>query len=537
MIWRIGLVIYRLFLHPLSKYPGPKLYAASHLPYTYKICISGQLPRETIALHAKYGPIVRISPNCLAVDGSIGFPQIFQHRPGKPEWSKQRGFYHEGDEMSLIGGTHEAHRRLRRQLNHAFSDGSMYEQEPVVKQYVDLLCTRLGERAATGESFDLVRWFNFMTFDVIGDLMFADSFHSLDGGNYHPWVLGVFEGVRGAARKRALLQYPFLGPILHKFGNSAKYIAKDAENRRLAEEKAMLRKAQGETPGGRRDFMTYMLKKNRDGEPGFSDMEILMNSPLLVTAGSETTSTALSSLFFHLGLPQNRAVYETLTKEIRTAFNSEDEIDMKTTARLPYLHGAIEEVLRVYPPAAETPPRISPGADLNGEFIPKGVSLVFHIVLGWIRVLIPYYDRRSCRYSKSQPTTTRPTLQTPTRSGRSGGCRRRTRCTIPCSPTTTKRVSVRSRMERETVWARTWRTRRCAWLWLASCTGLTTSWCGARTTGWTGSRCLLCGRSQRCRWYSRREYREATRNGGLCSGSVLVVGVMAIERKKERTLP
>lgn len=85
------------------------------------------MTRETIALHKQYGPIVRISPGCLAVDGSIGFPQIFQHKPGKSEWSKKRGFYHEGDEHSLIGGTHEVHRRLRRQLNHAFSDSSMYE--------------------------------------------------------------------------------------------------------------------------------------------------------------------------------------------------------------------------------------------------------------------------------------------------------------------------------------------------------------------------------------------------------------------------
>lgn len=248
-----------------------------------------------------------------------------------------------------------------------------------MKQYVELLCGRLAERAATGETFDLVKWFNFMTFDVIGDLMFADSFHSLDGGNYYPWVLSMFEGVRGTAIKRALLQYPILAPFISGFGSSARYIAKDTENKRLVSEKAMLRKAQGETPGGRRDFMTYMLKKNRDGQPGFSDMEILMNSPLLVTAGSETTSTTLSSLFFHLGLAKNRGVYEALTKEIRGAFQYRDEIDMKMTARLPYLHAVIE-VLRVYLAAAETPPRVSPGADLNGAFIPKGtVVTVFQL--------------------------------------------------------------------------------------------------------------------------------------------------------------
>lgn len=209
---------------------------------------------------------------------------------------------------------------------------------------------------------------------IIGDLMFADSFHSLDGGAYHPWVLGIFEGVRGVSLARALQQYPIFGPIVRRFGNSARLIAKEHEQNRLAAEKAMLRKSQGETPGGRRDFMTYMLKKSRDGTPGFSDMEIIMNSPLLVTAGSETTATALSSLFWHLGQEEFRPVYHMLKEEIRNAFATEDEIDMKSTAALPYLRAVVEENLRIYPPAAETPPRVSPGASVNDKFVPEGVS-------------------------------------------------------------------------------------------------------------------------------------------------------------------
>lgn len=362
------------------------------------------MARESGDLHKQYGPIVRIAPNTLAVDGSIAFPQVFQHRAGKLEWPKQRGFYHAHDEHSLIGGTQDAHRRLRRQLAHAFSDSSMYEQEPVVKKYVDMLCSQLGARAATGEAFDIVRWLNFTTFDVslirdfsasstvrytkialnlgqiIGDLMFADSFHSLEGGDYHPWVLSIFEGVRGGARLRALLEYPFLGPFIRNFGESARLIAKDQENRSMATAKAMARKVQGEMPGGRKDFMTYMLKKNRNGTPGYTDEDILMNSPLLVMAGSETTATSLSGLFYHLGLDQNRHIYHMLVEEILAAFSSQDEIDMKTTASLPYLRAVIEENLRMFPPAAETPPRVSPGADLNGEFIPKGVSCSIALV-------------------------------------------------------------------------------------------------------------------------------------------------------------
>lgn len=462
---------------------------------------------------------MRIAPNYLAVDGAIAFPQIFQHRPGRPEWQKQRGFYHDHDELSLIGGTDDVHRRLRRQLAYAFSDSSMYEQEPVVTRYIDQLVGRLGERAADGGVFNLVHWFNFTTFDIIGDLMFADSFHSLDGGDYHPWVLNIIRGARGVALRRVMKLYPFMKAII-----SGSDIKRDDEIQQMAAEKAMARKAQGETPGGRRDFMTYMLKKNRDGGAGFSDFEIIMNSPLLVNAGSETTATTLTSLFYHLGKKENRAVYEHLTKEIREAFQNKDDIDMKTTNRLPYLHAVIEEALRIYPPAAETPPRVSPGAEVDGKFIPKGVSapdthphphsspsLLLLVSRGFS---LPQYPvskptttnltpspppRPSSSSTSSRPTATRPTSPSPTPSGRSGGCRPRTRSTTPSSPATTARASGPSASARATASARTSPTRSCASPSRASCCASTTSSPrGRRTrTGSTRAGSLSCGRSRR----------------------------------------
>ena len=47
---------------------------------------------------------------------------------------------------------------------------------------------------------------------------------------------------------------------------------------------------------------------------------------------------------------------------------------MLSTAQLKYLHACIEETLRMYPAAVETPPRVSPGEYVNGTYIPKGVS-------------------------------------------------------------------------------------------------------------------------------------------------------------------
>jgi cytochrome P450 len=117
----------------------------------------------------------------------------------------------------------------------------------------------------------------------------------------------------------------------------------------------------------------------------------MANAPLLVVAGSETTASALSGLFFYLS--QTPRVKRILVEEIRSAFDDESEITMVSTNKLEYLHATLEETLRVYPPAAGTPPRASPGAEIEGKFVPKGVS---HSNKALPHVLIVTIDGRSC---------------------------------------------------------------------------------------------------------------------------------------------
>jgi hypothetical protein len=56
-----------------------------------------------------------------------------------------------------------------------------------------MLVDRLtGEISASRETVDMSQWYNFTTFDIIGDLAFGEPFDCLKDSQYHPWVEMVF---------------------------------------------------------------------------------------------------------------------------------------------------------------------------------------------------------------------------------------------------------------------------------------------------------------------------------------------------------
>lgn len=384
--------MYRLRFHPLAKFPGPVLNAVSDLPYLADVYVGLFATTRAPDLHRRYGKVVRIGPNRLSVEGSVAWPEIYAHRPGggETEYVKDVMSFASGNGDSLISAsTKESHRRQRRILGHAFSGAAIAEQEPVITYYLELFLRRLSENARAGKAVDLRAWFNFLTFDIIGDLAFGESFGSLETSNYHFWVQNILFGVKGIVRRR-ILQESGMQILSTIFPDPS--MAKLAENKGYAVEKAKARMALGAEPlvqdksnldaDGkpkmriRRDFMSYMLRKSGTPDQMTYD-ELLNNSNTLIVAGSETTATTLSTFAFQLGLPRHRALKEAVVAEVRSQFSSGVEISLRSVQAnaLPLLHACLEESLRIHPPVTEMPGRISPGAEIDGRYVPKGVCV------------------------------------------------------------------------------------------------------------------------------------------------------------------
>ena len=69
-------------------------------------------------------------------------------------------------------------------------------------------------------------------------------------------------------------------------------------------------------------------------------------------------------------------VYSRFKTEIREKFTQDTDITSNAVGGLPSLHAVIHETMRLYPPVPFGPPRLSPGAYVDGRFIPKGVGLL-----------------------------------------------------------------------------------------------------------------------------------------------------------------
>ncbi|KIW05052.1 uncharacterized protein PV09_04207 [Verruconis gallopava] len=376
VLYSVVFVVYRRYLHPLSKYPGPFLHSVSGLPAALSL-LRGRYAFDNKLLHEKYGPVIRIGPNELAFCTSQSMQDIYGFRPGHQNMKKSplhTGPVKVGQTTTLqYVPSDEDHGRQRRALSHAFSHQALMDQEPIIQGYMTKVIDHLRVLAKEKKSFDICDWFNYFTFDTMGDLAFGESFGCLDRGEYQEWVDMLFMTIKDGTLIQFSRRVGGIGTwaqsILMRIlgvGDAGTYHVHHTR------EKVLKRFKMQEID--HRDFIWYILRQKEKGFELTQD-EIIANAGLFIVAGSETTANALSGLMARL--IWNPRCYELLTKELRSTFSSDDSITFKAISNLPYLNACIEEILRVHPPVPAGPPRIVPpgGDTIDGIWVPGGVTV------------------------------------------------------------------------------------------------------------------------------------------------------------------
>jgi cytochrome P450 len=372
-------ILSNYFFHKLRRFPGPLGCAVSKLPVLYHMW-AGDLPQWQTDLHRKYGDVVRYSPNELSFSGAEALRDIHGHRIGSHTLEKDPRFYKNpvpGQATAMTSANYADHSRMRRVFSNAFSDRALKLQEPLFLTYVDQLVEKLREGVAKQPTrkWNMVRMYNFTTFDVMGDLTFGDPLGMLENDEYNVWVDTIFKSIKFGSLIHIMRYFPAFEDFLFSFVLPRFAVARKGmqDHKNFTSERVDKRLTKQDP---RPDIWGLVLK--RDGsDSGLTRKEMYENAGVLMVAGTETTATLLSGLTYYL--LKNPEHMKRLTDEIRSTFKHESEITIEKLQAMKYVHACIEEGLRVYPPVPNGLPRLTPEGEttmIDGKAIPGGVGVM-----------------------------------------------------------------------------------------------------------------------------------------------------------------
>ncbi|GIC93734.1 cytochrome P450 monooxygenase ftmC [Aspergillus udagawae] len=364
-----SLILYRAHFHPLQHIPGPYGARISGLWFSFRL---HRRPAYKVLheLHERYGPIVRVGPSNV----SIIHPQAVSQIYGGRSACTKSSFYDNGHPMRSLHSyrSRTEHDQRRRVWSTGFSDARLRGYESRIRVYRQKLFDRLNAEQPHG-NIDISTWFNFYSYDVMGDLAFARSFGMLDTQSNH-WAIDVllsgivpFGYYLPSWAFRCLVTVPSLSKDFHRFVGFATQTLVERMNTKV------------EIPDICASFLAFLKGKS----PTTDQFSLLMGDAMLViTAGSDTTATSLTSIVYELArhpeeVSKIRAELEPLTPDNP----SSGEYLHNQIANLPHLNGFINETLRLHPPIPSVIPRDTPpeGLTINANgtetHIPGGVTV------------------------------------------------------------------------------------------------------------------------------------------------------------------
>ncbi|RDW62484.1 hypothetical protein BP5796_10786 [Coleophoma crateriformis] len=371
VLYRLSIILYNVFLHPLRSIPGPWYYAISWLPKFYHQIYKADYWSHIKTLHLKYGPVVRVGPHEVSFCSAKAWDDIYGFKTGgRLEFPKDATFYDVRNTPlndSMISADKSTHRMLRRQVAPAFSEKALRAQEPIIKEYADKFISEMKKRS--DKNLDIVDWFTMATADVMADLSTGESLYCLEKGKTDPFV----EMILSASPFIGLIQLFNKLPVtkfFYKMLSSSKGLKTWMATIDIVQQKAEKREKMG---NDRPDFMS-LIWGDDDNRESWTKDKIINFAQLLFFAGSETSATTLSVVTFHL--LTNPHAYKRLAAELRT-IKSDEEITLARLASMEYLTACIDEGMRMKPVVAAVIPRVSPpGGDMvDGYFIPEGTTV------------------------------------------------------------------------------------------------------------------------------------------------------------------
>ncbi|KAJ5274000.1 hypothetical protein N7478_009125 [Penicillium angulare] len=330
--------VWRLYFHPLSKYPGPKIAAISDIWYAY------HSHTDLYGSHNK-----NLETFCKT--------QINNHGN-----DKHGGLIWEWDPVR--------HRQVAKQLSPAFSGRALRAKEPTLHKYIDLFVERMKQMGDEAGGVSLPTWVNWLCVDISADMAYNREMNALQDMK-EPAYLSMLSGFnRAVVAIQMSWRFPLLYPLKTIFMavTAMRSHSHIRNHSRFQLEQRIRRKG----APLHLDFFEQIIPESREPPEDPKELRHLEQvAGQLLVAGYEPPALWLYFTIYYL--LKNPNVLNTLTKEIRSAFKNYDDIVPDSVAPLSYLTSSLKECLRIMPNVLTGMPVVSPGAMVDGAYIPKGI--------------------------------------------------------------------------------------------------------------------------------------------------------------------
>ncbi|KAI0966681.1 cytochrome P450 [Xylaria arbuscula] len=365
--------IFRLYFHPLSRYPGPLIAKLSDFYGAY-YASKTTLHVRTLQDHETYGSVIRQGPNKLVFNSANALRDIYRNEritKSCAYLASQRAPNAYGLFNSI---DRQMHQRKRKLLGPVVNDRSMRAFEAVMMDQIDVFLQRLSACQQSPTPVNMTERLDCLTMDIMGQFVFGYPLNLQTDNTYRFMTDTTANFFLNVA-----LQLPFLSKLRLSNLRRLRALIRGKSYRHILQKMIRNRLAEGQDAKHNLLFMTDTLRVSDDDETFIE--EIRSEATFFLSAGSDTMSTCLSSVFFYLS--RNPECYRRLTTEIRSAFTSTSEIKGgPRLAACSYLRACIDEALRMSPPVPGTLWRQQVSGDtqleplvIDGIVVPPGTHI------------------------------------------------------------------------------------------------------------------------------------------------------------------
>ena len=288
------------------------------------------------------------------------------------------------------------HTRKRKIVSHTFSVKSVAQFEPYIHSNLELWVKQWDRLIASSPHpsgaahLDCLNWFNYLAFDVIGDLAFGSPFGMLSWGadmaevRASPSSPPIYAPAIDILNRRgevsaALGIHPQLKPY-------AKYLPDPFFSKGLAAVESLAgiaiacvkSRLDNPPPDTRKDLLQRLMEGRDEKGEKLGREELTAEALTQLIAGSDTTSNSSCALLYHA--TRTPGVLPALRAELDAAIPPSLSVPTFEMVRdLPYLSAVVNETLRHHSTSGIGLPRQipddSPGIHLHGYYFPPGTVL------------------------------------------------------------------------------------------------------------------------------------------------------------------